>query len=333
MPDYRPTKGIVVWPNGAIAETFSADKPDQLRGPQFTGAWCDEIAAWQRGPETWDNLAMGMRIGDNPQVVITSTPKPVQLVKDLIKDPLTVVTRGTTYDNKGNLSPKFWKTLVKYEGTRIGRQELLAELLDDIEGALWTLALIEQSRIDSAKVPPLVRVVIAIDPAVSSNPTSAETGIVAVGLSDIGHLYVLEDVSGRYSPLDWAKKACRLMLKWNADRIVGEVNNGGDLVEANIRGVLSTIPFRSVRASRGKQTRAEPVSALYEQRRVHHVWNSDDPANLAELETQMTTWVPSTGEKSPDRMDALVWAATDLLVAPEEHYFATVDPHVQVSPY
>jgi phage terminase large subunit-like protein len=327
-PIYEPSKRLVMWPNGAQAHIFSAEEPDRLRGPQCEVAWCEEIATWPF-QEAWDNLLFGLRLGDDPRAVITTTPKPVKLIREILADPHTVVTRGTTYENRANLAPAFFDAIIrKYEGTRLGRQELLAELLEDIPGALWTRGLIEQHRVELAQVPPLVRVVVAIDPAVTAEETSDETGIGAAGVAANGHVYVLEDASMRASPLQWARAACRLMLKWSADRVVAEVNNGGDLVEANIRNVHPAIPFRAVHASRGKAVRAEPVAALYERGYVHHVGRG-----LELLEDQLCSWVPGvTGQRSPDRLDWLVWAITDLVITPAEAGILVVDAHRQISP-
>jgi len=353
-PNYEPSKRLLTWPNGAIATTYSAEEPDVLRGPQHTFGWLDELAAYKY-PETWDNFLFGLRLGTKARAVITTTPKPTELLKGILKDPLTVVTRGSSYENRGHLAESFWNVIRKYEGTRIGRQELLAELLDDVQGALWTLKLIDSLRVDRGDVPPLARVVIAIDPAVTSGENSDETGIIAIGISypdrySNQHLYVLEDASGRYKPVEWAKTALRLFVKWDADKIVAEVNNGGDLVAANIHSVHAMVPFRAVRASRGKIRRAEPVATLYERGLVHHVREvnefthpgraiaqAHDTGHLSELENQMVNYVPvaAKGEtiKSPDRMDALVWGAWDLAIEPELAGIMSVDPHISISPY
>lgn len=293
-----------------------------------THFWADELAAW-RYPEAWDNLLFGFRLGNRPQGVITTTPKPVKLIRDLIKDPATVVTRGTSYENRLNLAPAFYATIIKkYEGTRLGRQELLAELLEDIPGALWTRAMVEAARVTAAQVPPyMVRVVVAVDPAVSANDESDETGICVVGLAETGHCYVFRDLTMRDTPLTWAKAVIAAYKHHSADRVVAEVNNGGDLVARNIWAVDSTIPFRAVHASRGKAVRAEPVAGLYEQGRVHHV------GPLEYLEDQMCSWVAGSGEKSPDRMDALVWAITDLVLEQEMvEEVHTYDSGYRISP-
>lgn len=302
MPLYEPSKRRITWPNKSQAALYSAEEPDRLRGPQHHAAWCDELASWKY-PETWDMLLFGLRLGMNPRVVITTTPRPTKLVRELVKDPRCVVTTGTTYENKENLSPAFLDSIVKkYEGTRLGRQELNAEILDDNPGALWHRDAIENLRV--VKPPQLIRVVTGVDPAVSSNDESAETGIVTAGMAANGHLYVLDDHSLRGTPHQWAVAVVKAHHQRDGDRVVGEVNNGGDLVEVNLRTVDRSIPFKAVHASRGKLIRAEPVAALYEQGKVHHV------GTFPQLEDQLCEWVP--GEESPDRMDALVWAITEL---------------------
>ena len=312
-PVYEPSKRRLTWPNGAIATTYSGDKPDQLRGPQHDAAWCDELAAW-RYPDAFDQLLFGLRLGDNPQVVATTTPRPIPLVRGLMQEPGTVITTGTTYENAQNLAVKTLETFRrKYEGTRLGRQELYAALLDDTPGALWKRSMLEDLRVTST--PMLKRVVVAIDPAVSTNEGSAETGIVVVGLGTDGQGYVLEDATVSDSPARWAAQAVSVYHKYKADKIIAEANNGGDLVEFTLRTVDRNAAIKRVHASRGKATRAEPVAALYEQGRVHHV------GAFAELEDQMCTWVP--GDVSPDRMDALVWALTELMVDAAGAGFAT----------
>ncbi|HUX56226.1 MAG TPA: terminase family protein [Bacteroidales bacterium] len=305
-PKYEPSKRKLTWNNGSYALVFTADEPDRLRGPQCHAAWCDEIASWKYPEDAWDNMMMGLRLGTNPRVIATTTPRPTKHIKGLMKDPNVHVTHGTTYENIANLAPAFLNTIItKYEGTRLGRQELNAEILEDIEGALWTQALIDDSRV---KVyPDLIRIAVAIDPAVTSNVDSDETGIVVGGKDADGHIYILDDVSGIYSPQTWATKALHSYTTWKADRMVAEVNNGGDLVETVIRNIDRNVSYKGVHASRGKVTRAEPVVALYEQKRVHHV------GVLSKLEDQMTSWAGNMGEKSPDRVDALCWCVTFLM--------------------
>lgn len=303
-PKYEPSKRRLTWPNGAIATAYSADEPRQLRGPQHDFAWADELASWTTS-EAWDQLMFGLRLGADPRVVVTTTPRPTKVIRDLIADPTTHVTRGSTYDNRANLAPAFFEQIIrKYEGTRLGRQELYAEVLDDVPGALWTRAMLEAAR--GHPLPDLVRVVVAIDPAVTSGEDADETGIVVAGKDAAGEYHVLADRSCRMSPDGWATRAVTAFDEFRADRIVAEVNNGGDLVEATIRTVRRNVPYRKVHASRGKRVRAEPIAALYEQGRVRH------HGNLNALEDQMVTFVPDGSDGSPDRVDALVWALTEL---------------------
>ena len=311
-PHYEPSKRRLTWPNGAIATTYSADEPERLRGPQHDFAWCDELAAW-RYPAAWDMLMFGLRLGRDPRAVVTTTPRPTALIKALLADPHVAVTRGRTAENAENLAPAFLDQIVRrYQGTRLGRQELEAEMLEDAAGALWSRALIEAARV--TQVPALRRVVVAIDPAAGSGEHSDETGIVVAGRDEAGHGYVLADLSGRYAPTEWAKAAVAAFRAHEADRVVAEVNNGGEMVEATLRVVDPAVPFGAVRASRGKVARAEPVAALYEQGRVHH--QGAFPA----LEDQMCGFVHdfdrATAGYSPDRVDALVWALTELMVRP-----------------
>ena len=309
MPKYEPSKRKLTWPNGATAFGFSSYEPDRLRGPQFDTAWCDELASWKHARETWDNLQFGLRLGRDPRCAVTTTPKPVGLLRELAGRDDVWVTRGSTYENRENLASEYIERLRRrYEGTRTGRQEIYAELLDESEDALWRRDWIESARVRVA--PELVRVVVAVDPAVSSRPGSAETGIVVAGVDEDGHAYVLEDASGRMSPDGWARRAIGMLDKHGADRIIGEANNGGDLVEHTLRTAYEgrVVPYRSVRASRGKYSRAEPVSALYEQGKAHHV------GRLDALEDQMCVWSPGS-EGSADRLDALVWAVTEVALA------------------
>ena len=313
-PVYEPSKRLIRFASGSVAYAFSADEPERLRGPQCCAFWADEVAAW-RFPEAWDNLLFGFRLGDDPRGVVTTTPKPIKIIKEILKDPHTVATRGSSYENRANLAPAFFDSIIrKYEGTRIGRQELLAEILEDVPGALWTRALIEAGRIGTTDVRwnLLTRIVVAIDPAVTANEDSDETGIIVAALTPTSHVLIMDDLSCSETVLGWAKIAVAAYKAKGADRIVGEVNNGGDLVEANIRVVDPNVSFRAVRASRGKAVRAEPVSALYEQGRVHHV------GYFPELEDQLCGWTPQSDEKSPDRLDALVWAVHELLIDQEE---------------
>jgi phage terminase large subunit-like protein len=303
-PVYEPSKRRLTWPNGAVATCYSADEPDRLRGPQHDCAWADELAAW-RFPEAWSMLLLGLRIGQ-ARCVITTTPRPSTLIHSIRKNPATIETVGTSYQNRSNLAPEFYSTIIsQYEGTRLGRQELNAELLEDIEGALWKLADIDKSRV---KDPPrLTRIVVAIDPATTSKARSDQTGIVVAGVSVERHGYVLADLSGRYTPDAWARRAIAAFDEHGADRIVAEVNNGGELVEHTLRTVRPNIPYKAVHASRGKQVRAEPIAALYEQQKIHHC------GCFAALEDQLTNYVPGVTQGSPDRLDALVWALSELL--------------------
>jgi phage terminase large subunit-like protein len=314
-PEYLASSRKLVWPNGAYALLFSAEEPDRLRGPQHDAAWADELAAWKY-PEAYDMLMFGLRLGTNPRAIVTTTPRPTTVVRELLKGEgkSVAVTRGSTFDNAVNLASTFLdKIVTKYEGTRLGRQELYAEVLDDVPGALWNRTIIEQVRVH----PVLDRIVVAIDPAVTSAETSDETGLVIAGraqVNGIPHGYVLADLTLKASPDTWAKKACQAYHSYHADRIVAEVNNGGDLVETTLRMVDRNVAYKSVHASRGKRVRAEPVAALYEQGRVHHV--GAHPL----LEDQMCLFNPEdpAAMGSPDRVDALVWALTELMVDPME---------------
>lgn len=306
-PIYRISKRRLEWPNGARSLLFTAQEPDRLRGKQHEKLWGDEPAAWRYDEAAWDQASFGLRLGKNPQAILTTTPRPTKFIRKLMADPTTALTRGTTYENRSNLAHAFFSKIIrKYEGTRLGRQELNAEVLDDNPGALWKLADIEAARV--SKYPELMRIVVAIDPAVTSNEDSDETGLIVVGMDhqDPAHYYVLEDASGVYTPDGWAKKAVMLYHFWEADRVIGEVNNGGDMIEAVIRHQDANVSYKSVRASHGKAIRAEPVAALYEQRRVHH------HGQFAALEDQLTTWNPQTDTDSPDRLDADVWGVTEL---------------------
>jgi phage terminase large subunit-like protein len=306
-PRYEPSKRRVTFHNGAVASAFSADEPDRLRGPNHDLAWADELAAW-RYSDAWDQLMLGLRIGDHPRVVVTTTPRPTELIRRLARseDGTVHVTTGSTYENAANLASDFIAEMRRrYEGTRLGRQELEAQILDDVEGALWDRTNIDKYRVTDT--PPLRRIVVAIDPAVTSGEHSDETGIVVAGVATNGEAYILDDKTMRASPNDWASAAVAAYHRHKADLIVAEANQGGDLVENVLKAVDPRVPVHLVRASRGKRTRAEPVAALYEQGRAHHVGFFPD------LEDQLCSWVPDMGT-SPDRLDALVWALTDLVV-------------------
>ena len=306
-PNYEPSKRRITFAGGAICTTFSADEPDRLRGPQHDAGWCDEIAAW-RYPEAWDQLQFGLRLGDDPRCIVTTTPRPTKEVRDLVKSPTTVVTRGSTFDNADNLAPAFLERILqKYEGTRLGRQELYAEILDDVPGALWSRAMLEQAVTGYTEPEQMQRVVVAIDPAVTSGEDSDETGIVVAGRTGTQG-FVLADVTCRLSPDGWARRAVEAYHHHKADRIVAEANQGGDMVRTVLRTVDPSVPVKLVHATRGKRVRAEPVAALYEQGRVFHA------QVFAQLEDQLLTWTPDS-PTSPDRLDALVWALTDLDLA------------------
>lgn len=318
MPRYEPSKRILTWPNSTVATLYTAEEPDRLRGPQHQWGWVDEMAAWAKNQEAWDQFLFGLRLGKTPRACITTTPRPIKILRQLLKDPRTVVSSGSTHENRENLAADWFASIInRYENTRLGRQELYAELLEDVPGALWGLGEIEAHRLSTGSplIPSMRRVVVAIDPAVSNKAGSAETGIVSCGIGMCScrgepelHGFVLRDSSGKYSPNAWAQEAVALYRRMSADRVVAEVNNGGDLVEVNLRTVGGHVPYRAVHASRGKYTRAEPVAALYEQGKIHHV------GPLPLLEDQMTTWDATDGSPSPDRVDALVWAFTDLLL-------------------
>lgn len=309
-PIYRVSKRRLEWPDGSKSLLFSAEEPERLRGKMHDKLWCDEPAAWRYDQDSWDQAMFGLRLGSEPQTVATTTPRPTKMIRGLLADPTTAITRGTTYENRANLAPTFFTKIIrKYEGTRLGRQELMAEVLEDNPGALWKLSDIEEPRLAKAdKLPEFVRIVVAIDPAVSSNEKSDETGILVVAMDprDPAHYYVLEDASDIYTPDAWARKAIMLYHHYQADRVIGEVNNGGDMIEALLRHQDPNVSYKSVRASHGKAIRAEPVSALYEQRRVHHV------GNFPALEDQLINWNPQTDKDSPDRLDAVVWGLTEL---------------------
>lgn len=303
-PRYEPSKRRITFHNGAQGTAFSADEPDRLRGPNHDCAWTDEIAAW-RYPDAWDQLIFGLRIGNNPRIVATTTPRPTPLIRSLVERTDTIVTRGSTYENTKNLAPAFIEQILeRYQGTRLGRQEIYAEILEDVEGALWTRDMIESCRVNT--MPDLTRIVVGVDPAISKGDASNETGIVAVGCDKDGNGYVLDDKSLRGSPTEWANAAIALYHRSNADRIIVEANQGGDMVRHTLHTVESQVPVKAVHATRGKRTRAEPVSALYEQGKIKHV------GAFPQLEDQMCSW--TVDSPSPDRLDALVWAVTELLI-------------------
>jgi phage terminase large subunit-like protein len=313
-PTWRKSEHKLVWPNGATSLIFSADEPERLRGKQHKKIWADELAAW-RYQEAWDQAKFGLRLGPRPQAVITTTPKPIRHLTELIADKACVVTRGTSHENRDFLAPKFFDDIVRrYHGTRLGRQELNAEILSDTPGALWSREMIRH--LPQSAVPPLRRIVVAVDPPATSKEGSNECGIVAVGAAtgpasagSADGAYVLADRSGVFSPRDWAERAVALYRELEADTIVAEVNQGGEMVAEVIRSVDPDVPVRSVRASRGKAIRAEPVAALYQRGAVYH-------CELFEaLEDQMCSFTADYDRAengSPDRLDALVWGLTEL---------------------
>lgn len=331
VPKYEPSKRRLTWtfPNGttAVATLFSAEDYDSLRGPQFDGAWCDELCKWRYAQEAWDNLQFGLRLGEHPKQIVTTTPRPIRLLKDIILRSDTAITKGNTRENLANLAPPFVKAVIeKYEGTRIGRQELNAELLDDTPGALWNRTMLDGSRlrpIDSETrivLPHFVRVVVAVDPAKEVGEAGAETGIVVTARDQNGKAYVLEDLSFNASPEEWGRAAVQAFDEWAGDALVYEANQGGEMVAAVLRQAAKSlkedglrsedfVPLKPVHATRGKYVRAEPVSQLYEQGKVHHV------GFFPELEDQLCEYTPEGNMGySPDRMDALVWSLTELMI-------------------
>lgn len=306
-PKYEPSKRRVTWPNGSQMFLYSGEEPDQLRGPQFHKAWVDELAKYQYPQEAWDMLEFGLRLGDNPQIVVTTTPRPIPIIRELVKDPMCVFTTGTSYENYGNLADKFIQRVIhRHEGTRQGRQELLAEILDDAPGALWTRDTIEQCRV--RKIPfgvEITHIAVCVDPSVSDTDETDEVGIVVVGFGSDGHCYIMRDISGVFSPRRWARRVITAYDKYEADRVLGEVNNGGDLVEVNLRTIDTArrVAYYKVRASRGKHVRAAPVSSLYEQGRVHIV------GSMPQMEDQLVAFTDDgyIGGGSPGRADAMIW--------------------------
>jgi phage terminase large subunit-like protein len=316
VPEYSPSLGHrLTWSNGAVAHCFSAEEPDRLRGPQHDFLWCDELATWHYAQDTWDMAMFGLRLGVNPQVMISTTPRPIPLIRELMKSKHTILTKSSTLVNRANLSEiAVQRMIARYAGTRIGRQELNAELLEEMEGALWNRETIEACFIGSRIIPHFVRIVVAIDPAITQNPTSNLTGIIVAALGADGFGYILEDKTDRYSPDGWGTMAVKLYDDYKADRIVAEGNQGGDMVRHTIETVRKNVPISIVHASRSKQARAEPIAALYEQGRVIHL------KHFTELEDQMCTWEPISPDStvppapSPDRLDAMVWALTNLMM-------------------
>ncbi|MBL4801730.1 MAG: DNA-packaging protein [Emcibacter sp.] len=310
MPTFNSSNKKLVWPNGVQAFLCSAESPDQLRGPQHHVAWADELAKWRYIDDTWSNLLLGLRLGKTPRVLATTTPRNITLLRKLVEDGSTRVIRGSTYDNKSNLPESFFEQVVEqYEGTRIGRQEIYGEILSDVQGALWNRDLLEQIRIRD--VPDFERIIVAVDPPVTSGEKADTCGIIVAACDNMGRAYILADCSVQgLSPHGWAKAALAAYEQYEADRLVAEVNNGGELVESLLRQINPDVSYRAVRASRSKVMRAEPVAALYEQHRVKH------RGFFPELEDQMCslTGAGLSDGKSPDRVDAMVWAVTELLL-------------------
>jgi phage terminase large subunit-like protein len=311
-PHYHTSKRQLTWPNGSIATLYNATEPDQLRGPQHQAAWCDELAKWQYVRDTWDMLQFGLRLGERPLQVITTTPRPIPVLKEIIASPGTSVTRGVTSDNFSNLAPSFLQQIMaRYQGTRLGRQELNAEILDDNPNALWKREQLDKLRVP--KTPELARVVVAIDPSgtAGGDEGSADVGIVAAGRGVDGKCYILADATCNMSPAGWGRRAIETYRRFDADRIVAERNYGGAMVKHVIRTTDPNVPYKEVTASRGKWVRAEPVAALYEQGRVFHI------GGFSQLEDEMCSFGPDglSEGMSPNRVDALVWAVTELMLA------------------
>lgn len=315
-PTYIASRRRIEFHNGAVAFTYNATEPDQLRGPQHDFLWHDELAKWRYARETWDQAQFGLRIGRNPRQIVTTTPRPIELVRAIVtgQEGRVHVTRGKTFDNAANLAPAYLDRMrLRYVGTRMGRQELDAEILGDMPGALWSMTTLDTYRL--REEPPLKRIVVAVDPAVTATEDSDWHGIVVAGLAEDKRGVLVEDASVRGGPLDWARRAVALYRSRAADAIVVEVNQGGDMVAHTLRTVDPGVNIREVTATRGKHVRAEPIAALYEQGRIVHV------GGFPELETQLTQITPDgyQGDGSPDRADALVWAMTELFGEMVDH--------------
>ena len=312
-PTWEPSRRRLAWPNGATAQTFSAEDPESLRGPQFECAWLDELAKWRHAEETFDMLQFGLRLGHHPRQVVTTTPRPAPLLKRLLADPRSAVSRAATQANAQNLAADFLQRIVtRYAGTRLGRQELDGEMVEERADALWTRDMLEACRLE--KAPALRRIVVAIDPPASSSARADACGIVAAGIDADGHVHVLDDSSlAAARPAKWARAAVALYEKREADEMVAEVNQGGEMVVAVIAEADAKVPVRQVRATRGKYLRAAPVAQLYEQGRVHHI------GAFPALEDEMCAFGPGglDNGRSPDRLDALVWAVTALALGPQ----------------
>jgi len=310
QPIWDSTTNTLTWPNGAVANVIGAVNPEKLRGPQFDASWIDELAKFRLHEDVWNQLMMGLRLGAHPRCIITTTPKPLKLIQKILKDPTTVITKGTTYDNKANLAGSFFTQILKqFEGTSLGAQELYAEVLDRRAHALWRRELMQYGSLPQN----IRRIVVAVDPAATHHEKSDETGIIVAALGEDDKIYVLEDLSGKLSPLDWGQRAVKAYFHHKADRLIAEINKGGDMVERIVRSIDTNIAYKAVRATRGKGIRAEPIAALYEQKRVIHV------KHFNELETQLCDYVPGLTSKSPDRLDALVWAVTELVLDSESN--------------
>ncbi|MFC0283039.1 DNA-packaging protein [Camelimonas abortus] len=307
-PQWSPARRRLEWPNGAVAQAFSAEDPQGLRGPQFAAAWCDELCKWRNARETWDMLQFGLRLGERPRQLVTTTPRPMPLLRALLADPRAVVTRARTRDNAANLAPAFLEEVTaRYAGLRLGRQELDGELIDDRPDALWSREVIEANRVSAA--PPLARIVVAVDPPASSGQRAGRCGVVAAGVDEAGVCHVLEDATiARAAPAAWAERAIGVWRRREADALVVEVNQGGDMAAAVLRQCDPAAPVIPVRATRGKYLRAEPVAALTAQGRVKFC------GCFPELEDELCDFGPGglSGGRSPDRMDAMVWAVAAL---------------------
>lgn len=321
-PVFEPSKRTITWPNGSVGTIYSAEEPDRLRGPQHSWAWIDEVATWQKEAAAWDQLLFGLRLGDRPQACITTTPRPIRIIRELLANPRTVVTRGSTHDNATNLPPQFLAAITaRYEGTRLGRQEIYAEILDDVPGALWQRARIDELRVTTH--PDLRRIIVAVDPSGGHAEDNDEQGIIVAGLGIDGHSYVLADRSCKLSPDGWGRRAVLAYGEFNADRLVFEQNYGGAMcqhvVATAARSLEVRVASKMVNASRGKVVRAEPVAALYEQGKVHHVGQFDA------LEDEQCAFSPLGFDGSPNRVDALVWALTELMLGEPPARFGTVE--------
>lgn len=313
-PVYEPSKRLITWSNGATARLFSAEKPNQLRGPQFDFVWLDELCKFEKADALWDQINFSLRIGQNPRALVTTTPKPMPLLNSFITDPAVHVTRGSTFDNAQNLSPSFLTAVkTKYEGTTLGRQELYGDIVDIGDGGLWSARLVQTAKLQPHETLKLVNTIIAVDPAVTNTVHSDETGIIILGICQNQKAYVLDDLSGRFAPNQWIKIISEAYANYKASYVLLESNQGGDVLKSLLTTIDSTIRVKSVRATKNKYMRAEPVHALYEQGRVKHV----NSLNLKCLEDQMLMFSKELIESqnaSPDRVDALVWGVSELLL-------------------